>query len=33
MKTIVAGLTLLLLFLIPEPSLAGSDGCARDFWG
>ena len=33
MKTIVAGLTLLLLFLIPEPSLAGSENCARDFWG
>jgi hypothetical protein len=33
MKTIVAGLTLLLLFLLPDPSLAGSEGCARDFWG
>jgi hypothetical protein len=33
MKTIVAGLMLLLLFLVPDPSLAGSEGCARDFWG
>jgi len=33
MKTIVAGVMLLLLFLVPDPSLAGSEGCARDFWG
>lgn len=33
MKTIVAGLMLLLLFLLPDPSLAGSEGCTRDFWG
>src|SRR5262245_21151508 len=41
MKSIVAGLMLLLLFLVPEPSLAGSDHfasyryrhCAKDFWG
>lgn len=34
MKTIAAGLMLLLLlFLIPDNSQAGSDRCARDFWG
>jgi hypothetical protein len=33
MKTIAAGLMLLLLFLIPDDSFAGSGHCARDFWG
>jgi hypothetical protein len=34
MKTIAAGLMLLLLlFLVPNDSFAGSEGCSRDFWG
>ena len=34
MKTIAAGLMLLLLlFLVPNDSLAGSGNCSRDFWG
>jgi hypothetical protein len=33
MKTIAAGVMLLLLFLVPKNSIAGSDHCARDFWG
>jgi hypothetical protein len=34
MKTIAAGLALLLLlFLVPDDSLAGSETCSNDFWG
>jgi hypothetical protein len=33
MKTMVAGVMLLLLFLIPGESFADQENCVRDFWG